>query len=152
MGAWGLINARWYQSLNVDMSQLPATESGLIRVQVSDGFLTATDVSDGIFSTPNSPPSILIVAPRPFAFYGGTQTIVLKAMANDIEDEVLVDGDFKWMSDIDGFLGTGAALALSITELTRMLLRNGYWAQLCAMNILTISGLPPTTEYQHTMP
>ncbi|WP_020682825.1 DUF7453 family protein [Marinobacterium rhizophilum] len=102
--------------LFVDIDQLPETENGLIRVQASDGYRTVMDTSDGLFSTPNSPPSVVILSPSEFSFFGGEQTIVLKAMANDLEDEALSDSNFQWFSDIDGLLGTGRALALPVVD------------------------------------
>lgn len=86
---------------------LSGSSEGLIRVQATDGFLTATDVSDGTFSKSSSPPSVIVLAPQPFQVYGGDQLVVAKAMTNDLEDGPLGDDDIQWVSSIDGPLGTG---------------------------------------------
>ena len=107
---WTALVTDWSQtSIEVDLSTLGQTETGLIRVRASDGFNSASDASDGTFSVPNSPPQPFINTPDS-ATFDSTSVIPLEGNVNDIEDDQFDDADLSWTSSIDGNLGTGRAL------------------------------------------
>lgn len=110
--------------MDVDLGMLPGTDSGIFRVVVSDGFLSSSDKSDFVFSTPNTPPMMAILSPYPHQVYSGEQTVVFKAMSQDVEDGALAPENIAWFSDqiTDPFdplypLGTGPDLDLSVLDL-----------------------------------
>ena len=108
------------ESLEVNPEKLRGSDGsqGLIRVIASDGFLTASDTSDATFTVPDSPPSVHILLPYASQVFGGEQTIVFKAMSNDLEDRFLDDTGLVWRSNVDGVLGFGIDLALVATDLS----------------------------------
>lgn len=105
-------------SLLVNLNELAESESALIKVMVSDGFMNDSDVSDSVFSTPNSTPFVHILAPLSFQIFGGEQMIVAKAYSKDVEDMTLLDENLFWESNIDGFIGEGHNVTLRASALT----------------------------------
>ena len=105
---WQTLNTGWSQtSLTVDLNNLGKTTEGLIRVQASDGFNTAEDVSDGTFTVPNTAPDALIQTPSGGAEIDTSASILLKGGATDLEEDQLSGSNLQWSSSIDGLLGTG---------------------------------------------
>src|SRR5439155_481428 len=79
-------------------------------VTASDGFNTATDISDAVFTVGNNRPELFILTPSENEFFSGVQQVFFEAFAFDREDGVLSDSNLVWSSDIDGVLGTGAEI------------------------------------------
>ena len=116
---WETLAADWpEQSYEIALDFLGETTNGLIRVMASDGFNVAMDVSDGVFSTPNVPPSVSIFSPQAQAAFSGVQLIVFRGLGQDREDGILSDNQLSWTSDRDGFLGTGEVFNLEATQLS----------------------------------
>ncbi|MCC6187956.1 MAG: hypothetical protein IT318_02900 [Anaerolineales bacterium] len=93
--------------LNTD--QLPGG-AGLLRIVVSDGFLSGQDTS-GAITVPLHAPEAQMQLPNPGQVFFPTQQVTLLATAYDLEDGTLGDAAFAWSSDRDGGLGTGAGLS-----------------------------------------
>jgi YD repeat-containing protein len=66
-------------------------------------------------NTANVAPQLSITAPSPGSVIAFGDTTVLTAVANDIEDGTLSNA-VTWVSDIDGDLGSGESLNISLTE------------------------------------
>lgn len=64
-----------------DTTALPSGNNYLVKVVVSDGILTAEDVSDAPFTIDNTPPTVTWIAPANGSFLFGTVT--LEATATD---------------------------------------------------------------------
>ncbi len=94
-----------YQVLS--LYDLTGSDQGLIRVMASDGTQTTSDVSDGTFTIPNSPPMPVIQSPGDLAVVPVNGRVSLIASGTDREDGVLPPESLTWESSIDGFLGTG---------------------------------------------
>jgi hypothetical protein len=101
-------------SLQLNTSQLPGG-SGLLRVVVSDGFLTGEDTSAAL-SMPLHAPTAQILTPNEGQVFYPTQQVALQGSAYDLEDGTLGDSAFEWASSLDGSLGGGASL--NTAELT----------------------------------
>ena len=99
-------------SLEIPLNALGETSTGLIRVQASDGFNTADDVSDGTFISPNNPPVVQIVSPVTGDFFVSVQPITFESTSSDTEDGSLQGSQLMWYSDKDGFIGQGRQLTL----------------------------------------
>ena len=101
-------------SVGLNTNQLPGG-TGMLRIVVSDGFLTGQD-THGNLGVPLHAPTAQIISPNANQIFYPTQQVVLEGSAYDLEDGTLGDAAFQWSSSIDGFLGTGATLNTS--ELT----------------------------------
>ena len=92
---------------------LPASESGVITVVVSDGWNTTTAVVDNLIVSPNRLPSVSISAPVSGASIPVGANVVLAGGAYDPEDAWLSGSALSWLSSRDGPLGTGEILNLN---------------------------------------
>ena len=97
---------------------LAASDQGLVRVVVSDGFLTASDQSDGPFTVGNNPPFVYLAAPRVDPIFVDGQVIRFEATALDPEEGQLTDNSLQWTSSIDGPFGEGEAFTLLADDLS----------------------------------
>ncbi len=95
-------------TLNVSLFDLGQTTQGLVRVIASDGFLSDTDESDGIFTTPNTTPSCQITSPVNGASFVGVQPINLSVFTHDTEEGTV--SNIQWSSNLDGNLGNGETI------------------------------------------
>ena len=94
----------------VDASDLPGSDSALIKVEVSDGVNTTADVSDGFFSVPNKAPLVLFLSPNEGDRLPAGQSLIFAGLATDPEEGPVADDSLSWFSDLDGFLGVGSNL------------------------------------------
>ncbi|MBN2270476.1 MAG: PKD domain-containing protein [Sedimentisphaerales bacterium] len=99
--------ARSEPNITLGREALIGSEQGLIRVIASDGFNTAVDESDGVFSVANNAPRVMIVEPGEGTFFAGNQLIVFRVLARDREDGPVEDANIVWTSSIDGEFGYG---------------------------------------------
>jgi hypothetical protein len=103
-------------SYAVDFSGLPGTTgaSGLIKVLVSDGFYTAQDTSNNPFTVANKPPTAAILSPSTGASFTTGPQIVLEGSGVDLQDGSLPDSALSWTSSLDGALGSGQLLEVTL--------------------------------------
>ncbi|MGI8586143.1 MAG: S-layer homology domain-containing protein [Chloroflexia bacterium] len=94
----------------VDSQQIGGSNTALVSVEVSDGFLTASATS-GIFSVAAAPPLVHIVAPQEKAPFDASQIIGVEAEGLDQQDGMLPDSSFQWSADGTP-VGSGARLDL----------------------------------------
>jgi hypothetical protein len=99
-----------------DLSDLPGSNQGRIRVVVNDGFNTTQDDSDTTFTVPGNNPLSLIIYPVSGSSFAENEEVYLFGTATDIEDGPLPESSLTWSSDIDGDLGTGAELAIQLSN------------------------------------
>jgi len=93
----------------LDLSLVPGSASSKLRVEVSDGFHTAQDDSDGTFNALDKPPLVEILSPASGFVTDGEVIDVLGAVY-DAEDGALDGAALQWASSIDGALGSGRRL------------------------------------------
>lgn len=106
-------------SLELDPENIAGTSQGLIRVQASDGFNTAHDISDAPFSISKHAPIPTIESPKTDTVYIGDSTITFWGSAFDKEDGQLSNASLKWNSDLSGDLGSGESLTLMSSGLAK---------------------------------
>ena len=104
-------------SLDVDLSLLPGTTQGLLRIIATDGFNTTQAQSAGLFSVAKHAPFVAIDGPRNDTLYIDDQVVFLEGTAYDLEDGLLEDNAFTWTSNRNGVLGTGRSLEISAADL-----------------------------------
>ncbi len=105
-------------SLQVARASLEGSAQGRLRVQASDGFLTAFDTSNGTFTVANNPPFVKITDPVSGRLFVGDQLISFDAMSFDPENGNLAKNRFSWSSSLDGSLGTDNGFSLKASELS----------------------------------
>jgi len=93
---------------NTDLAR--GGDSCLIKVTVSDGFNSSEDVSDSYFSIATKFPEVTIVYPPDSLQVLHGAVLDLKGAGSDPEDGILPDSTLRWYSNLDGYLGSGAAL------------------------------------------
>ncbi|MCB8946138.1 MAG: hypothetical protein H6658_20525 [Ardenticatenaceae bacterium] len=81
-----------------DISDLPASSDGLIRVAVSDGYHTGLATS-AAFTVSNRPPMVAVSSPQPEQSFPAGQPIRLQGWGMDVEDGVLEDVALNWKMD-----------------------------------------------------
>jgi hypothetical protein len=94
----------------LDLTLLPGTDQGRVRVIASDGVNTGMDTSDGVFRVPRKPPQVRILSPAPGSSFLPEQTLILVGEGTDVEDGLLADSLLSWQSSLSGTLGTGRML------------------------------------------
>ncbi len=105
-------------SYPLPLAALPGGNNSLLRVIATDGFFSASDVSDAPFNVATHPPAANILEPLDSAQFVDTQTLLLRAEAVDVEDGPLTDdASFSWSSNRNGVLGTGRTLTLMAANL-----------------------------------
>ncbi len=105
-------------SAQIPRSSLPASAQGLLRVHVSDGFLTAFDTSNGTFTVANNPPFVALGDPDDGRLYVGDQLVFLDALSFDPEDGNLADSQLSWSSSLDGALGADNNFSVEASDLS----------------------------------
>jgi len=114
---WQPLAINWPStSLDVDLSTLPGTDQGRVRVLATDGFSTASAQSM-IFSVAKHAPQAAIYAPTRNELYVGHQMIMLRGNAFDWEDGALDDTKLSWNADGVGALGTGRTVPVDASTL-----------------------------------
>ncbi|MBF0113011.1 MAG: hypothetical protein HQK74_09800 [Desulfamplus sp.] len=66
-------------------------------------------------ATPNSPPTPFINAPVDNSTFNDTDSIRFAGHAEDIEDGILSGSSLSWVSDIDGYIGSGVQFSQSLS-------------------------------------
>jgi len=95
--------------LVLDPSQIPGSDSVLLRVEASDGFHSAVAQTQP-FRIGDHAPTARILEPSAATTIMEGGTLALQAEAFDWETPDLPDTAFAWTSDIDGSLGDGSWL------------------------------------------
>jgi hypothetical protein len=96
--------------LEVDDTEIPGSNSALIRVVATDGFNVGSDDSDWTFTVTGKPPIVRMISPADGDSYMQGQIVPLQGLGTDVEDGPLADESFTWESHRDGILGTGKRL------------------------------------------
>jgi hypothetical protein len=99
----------------LDFARMPGSSRALIKVQVSDGFNSAEDVSNNPFAVANKPPAVAIVSPPTGASFPADTKVTLEGTGADLQDGSLRDAALTWSSDKDGPLGSGQVLEVNLS-------------------------------------
>ncbi len=96
-----------------DAADLPGSDTGRIKVIVSDGFHNSEDQSDGAFTVARKAPQVAISSPVDGESVALNSRVALEAFAYDAEDGSIPENSITWSSSLDGALGTGHSLEVS---------------------------------------
>ena len=115
---WIPLAANWSStSFPVNPASLAGSNQALFRVTASDGFNTAQDQSDAVFTVPSHGPQAAISTPENNHLYVGDQNVNLSGAALDIEDGLLDGSRLSWSSNLNGLLGPGSAVSVNASTL-----------------------------------
>lgn len=115
---WLTLASNWPStSYELPLTQLVGTEQALIRILATDGFYTAQDQSDGVFTVVKHPPQVKIEKPIEKSLYYRGQIITLEAVVYDNEDGEIADNAISWSSNLNGLLGKGRNLIINASTL-----------------------------------
>lgn len=117
-------------SLDVNTDTLPGGTQAKVRVIVSDGFNTAQDDSDGVFTLSEKGPEVNITTPSSGTQFSPGSQINFQGQATDLKDASIPDGSFVWTVDGNNDpVGTGpevsAALSPGLHEITLTVTNSG---------------------------
>jgi hypothetical protein len=102
----------------LDLTTIPGTAQGLIRVLAGDGFNTSQDQSNATFTVARHAPLAHLQVPSYNRVFGDGQIVTLEGSGYDVEDgPLLQDTSFSWTSDQSGNVGTGRSLSLNSATL-----------------------------------
>jgi hypothetical protein len=96
----------------VDPSFLAGSHAGMVQVRVSDGVHTTGDVSDAPFRVIPKAPLALQLSPVDEMNLTLGKPHLFQGLATDPEDGPLSGEALSWSSNVDGPLGTGAAIVV----------------------------------------
>ncbi|RRR69283.1 MAG: hypothetical protein EI684_16130 [Candidatus Viridilinea halotolerans] len=105
-------------TLELDPADFPGGDQSLFRVQASDGFHTAVDQSDAVFSVARHAPEAFIEGLANGGMYVGEQMLLLDGSAYDREDGMLPATALRWSSNRDGALDIGAELTRGVAAMS----------------------------------
>ncbi len=103
-------------ALDLDFGSLPgsAASSALIKILVSDGANTGSAIST-VFTVPHkNPTTIVISSPTSGTIVPSSDPIQLVGFAFDPDDGMLTGTSMVWTSDLQGKLGSGSPLTVSL--------------------------------------
>jgi hypothetical protein len=103
-------------SLEVDSAELAGSNTALVRVLASDGFLTGEDQSNATFTISSHAPRASIQAPAPRRAFVPGELISLSGSANDLEDGTLVGDQLLWEVTGQGLVGDGNEASIRLEE------------------------------------
>ena len=115
---WTPLSPNWdTTTYPVNVTKLPASTQGLFRVTASDGFNSAQDQSNAVFTVSPHAPEAVISAPANNQKYVADQMVNLSGTSLDVEEGILADSRLSWSSNLSGPLGTGSHLAVNALTL-----------------------------------
>ena len=101
------------QFFDVDLSTVPGGNQMLVKIEVSDGVNTTSDISDVAFSADEKAPTPLLLAPEAGKLVRWGEGVAMAGGALDPQQGTVEPGQLSWYSSIDGALGTSGEIAAS---------------------------------------
>lgn len=98
--------------LVVNFDQLPGGDTARVRVIASDG-VNSGNAASNTFTVPMKPPVAEVIEPGDDSAYQPGDLVWLQGYGFDIDSDGLDESAIRWVSNIDGDLGTGADLPVT---------------------------------------
>jgi hypothetical protein len=93
---------------DVDLGSVPGGDKLLLKVEVSDGVNTTSDVTDAAFAAEEKPPVPLLISPEAGTLVRRGDGVALSGAALDVQSGS-VDGErLTWFSSLDGPIGSSS--------------------------------------------
>ncbi len=134
-------------SFLVDFTALPgANGTGMIKVLVSDGANMGQAVSLAFSIAKKTPSLVQINSPTPNFSQPAANPLILMGTAFDTDDGVLTGAALSWSSNLQGNLGTGSQLSVSLqpgVHTITLTATDSDNNSISTSTIVTIGGQPP---------
>ena len=101
------------QFFDVELSSVPGGANLLLKVEVSDGVNTASDLSDAVFGADEKPPIPLLISPESGRLVRRGEGVAFSGAALDPKDGSIDSEGMTWYSSIDGLIGATSDMAVS---------------------------------------
>lgn len=113
---WNLLGTNITDTqLVINAINLPGGNSAKIRVMASDGVNTSIDESNSSFFVESKVPEAKILFPEAGGNLPPATPVIFQGIAYDLEDENLINTALSWSSNIDGYLGSGDVLIVTLS-------------------------------------
>jgi hypothetical protein len=140
-------------SLAIDFDTLPGSTQSLIQVIVSDGVNTGSATSPP-FTVPAKTPTLVgILTPDPDAVLAAVNPVYLSGTAYDPDDGALTGSALAWSSNLQGSLGTGSSLSVSLqpgNHVITLTATDSDNNSISTTTNLTMAGAPPAVTVTAT--
>ena len=137
----------------VDFSTLPGASAALLRVYVTDGVNTGVATTAPFSAPRHLPSSITITTPANGTTQAAANPVYLTGSAFDADDGFLTGKALVWTSDLQGALGTGSPLSVTLKPGTHTLTLTATDSDgnvLTATTKITLGGAAPTLSLTTT--
>lgn len=105
-------------STTIDPSVLSGGNGARVRVVITDGFNTAEDDSDAVFSVGRKAPIASVISPPDESYVRAEDQVELRGNASDLEDGPLPSESLTWTLEGAGrHLGTGELISVAAATL-----------------------------------
>ena len=131
----------------VDFTTVPGATAALLRVYVTDGVNTGVATTAPFTAPRHLPTSIAIFTPVTGTTQAASNPVYLTGGAFDPDDGILTGKALVWTSDLQGVLGTGSPLSVSLKPGTHTLTLTATDSDgnaLTATTKITLGGAGPT--------
>ncbi len=105
------------KTASVALADLAASDTAMLRVSASDGFLSSS-AQTSAFVVGEHAPQLSVINDPSFRAYLPGQELFAEVAAFDTEDGLLAGSSIEWSSDRDGVLATGAVLSVDTGSLS----------------------------------
>ena len=102
--------------LMVDSPNLPGSANARFKVTATDQMNSWEDTSDASFTVGRKGPQAYILSPELYTTIQPGTPFFLQGYAYDLEDGILNDNSLRWSSDLDGDLGVGSTVIVSLSS------------------------------------
>jgi hypothetical protein len=129
-------------TLDIPVELLGGSQNARIRVTASDGFQSASSVSQP-FTVANQPPAPFITSPLPGGGALESRPVELTGGARDLQDGRVAPAGLEWSSNRDGPLGTGDRVARTLSagkHVITLRATNGAGLSATTTRELTVAG------------
>jgi len=99
------------QFYDLDLSTVPGGDAMRVKVEVSDGVNTTSDVSDTPFGAEEKAPIPLLFAPEAGRLVRRGEGVAMVGDGLDLQAGTIDSENLSWFSSIDGFIGKSADIA-----------------------------------------
>ena len=130
----------------VDFNTVPGSATALLRVYVTDGVNTGVATTAAFNAPRHLPTSIAITAPLTGTTQAANNPVYLAGGAFDPDDGILAGKALVWSSDVQGALGTGSPLIVTLkpgTHTLTLTATDSDGNSLTATTKITLGGAPP---------
>jgi hypothetical protein len=137
------------RSLRIDLGTLPGGSKARFQVLATDGVRAGSDRSDRPLRVEAKAPRVSIATPADGAELVAGQPVTLSGSASDLQDGTLGGTRLEWRSSLQGVLGTGASVTVTLqpgAHTLSLVATNSFGQTTVARIEVTVTAPPPVVE------